>query len=187
MDNHIQKENTNMIGKLSSRWYTVMCVMVLFALSAMPALAQPIVRAAPVPMAEIEFRGTLDAMEGISPILMLKVSGHLVITQKETSFQGQLMVGAVVQVSGFQRSDGSVLAARITVETKLERVIRFRARIVSLPDDPNWLGKWQVGNYSIIVKETTTIDTSGGKPQVGMLARSPLFANPMPHCSPFTS
>ena len=167
-----------MIGKLSSRWYVVMCVMVLFALSAMPALAQPIVRAAPVPIAEIEFRGTLDAMEGISPILTLKVSGHVVITQKETLLQGQLIIGAVVQVSGVQRSDGSVLAAKITVETKIERLVRFRARIVSLPDDPNWLGKWQVGNYSIIVKETTTIDTNGGKPQVGMLAQVTAIRQP---------
>ena len=167
-----------MIGRLSSRWYVVICVMVLFALSAMPALAQPIGRAAPMPMAEVEFKGTLDAMEGISPILMLKVSGRLVIAQKETLFQGQLMVGAVVQVSGFQRSDGSVLATKITVETKLARVVRFHARIVSLPDDSNWLGKWQVGNYSVMVKETTTIDTNGSKPQVGMLAQVTAIRQP---------
>jgi len=101
-----------------------------------------------------------------------------VITQKETLLQGQLIIGAAVQVSGIQRSDGSVLAAKITVETKIERLVRFRARIVSLPDDPNWFGKWQVGNYSIIVKETTTIDTNGGKPQVGMLAQVTAIRQP---------
>lgn len=161
--------------KFFSRWWMVVCVAALFALNTAPALAQPIAQAAapkvPVPITEVEFKGMLSAMEGVSPNLMLKVSGYLVATDKWTLIQGQLMIGASVQVSGFLRPDGLVSASKIVVEDNTKRIVRFRAPIVSLPDDANWHGEWQVGKYTIVVKDTTTIDTRAGKPQIGALAQ----------------
>ena len=127
---------------------------------------------APTSGGEVEFTGTIDGMSGISPTLMLTVSTHLVKTDAQTNIIGNLAVGVMVQVKGTPQSDGSILASRIKVEDVPgnEGEVEFRGPIHSLPGNPDLLGNWVVGDFTVTVDVSTTIIPTRTAAVVGAIA-----------------
>ena len=121
---------------------------------------------------EVEFKGTVESLTGISPTLTLLVSGRVVTTTAQTVFLDPIAVGDFVEVDGFLQADQSVRAKKIKLEDNplVELEVEFRGSIVALPADPDWLGQWVVGAYTVTVDATTAIDTRRGQPAIGALA-----------------
>jgi hypothetical protein len=100
------------------------------------------------------------------------VSGHVVKTDAQTSIIGTLAVGKLVQVKGSAQSDGSILASRLKVEDApgAEGEVEFRGVIASLPGTPDFTGNWVVGDFTVTVNISTTIDQTRGVVAVGAIA-----------------
>jgi len=121
---------------------------------------------------EVEFIGKIDGMSGILPTLVLTVSTHLVRTDAQTDISGTLAVGVMVEVKGSVQSDGSILASRIRVENgpENEGEVEFRGPIQSLPGNPDLLGNWVVGDFTVTVDVSTTIIPTRTAAVVGAIA-----------------
>lgn len=121
---------------------------------------------------EVEFKGTIDSLTGISPTLVLSVTGRVVTTTAETKFRGVIEVGAYVEVEGYLQPDGGVLAKKVAVEHQddHDHKVEFRGPIMALPADVNWLGEWVVGEYTVTVDVSTTLDTHHGQIALGAIA-----------------
>jgi hypothetical protein len=74
------------------------------------------------PEAEVEFTGTVSSSSGTCPSLALMVGTTSVMTGSATDFRkvgcGDVKAGLLVEVKGSRLSDGSVLASRLTLESK---------------------------------------------------------------------
>lgn len=121
---------------------------------------------------EVEFKGTIDSLTGISPTLVLSVTGRVVTTTAQTRFRGVIEVGAYVEVEGYLQPDGGVLAKKVSVEHQddHDHEVEFRGPILALPADVNWLGEWVVGEYTVTVDVSTTLDTHHGQIALGAIA-----------------
>lgn len=121
---------------------------------------------------EVEFIGKIDGMSGILPTLVLTVSTHLVKTDAQTDISGTLAVGVMVEVKGTAQSDGSILASRIRVENgpENEGEVEFRGPIQALPGNPDLLGNWVVGDFTVTVDVSTTIIPTRTAAVVGAIA-----------------
>lgn len=71
---------------------------------------------------------------------------------------GPAVVGAIVEVKGFQAEDGQRLATRLKVEKSAEQPVKvkFRGPLERLPSS-GLLGKWQVAGRIVLVTATTEI------------------------------
>jgi hypothetical protein len=100
------------------------------------------------------------------------VSGRVVTTTAQTVFLNTITVGDFVEVDGFLQPDQAVWAKKIKLEDNpiVELEVEFRGRIAALPNDPNWLGTWVVGSYTVTVDANTNIDTRRGQPAIGAIA-----------------
>ena len=141
------------------------------------SVEQAKVSAAPPPTApnsdgEVEFSGNIASITGTLPNLTLMISGHTVKTDNQTEIAGTLAVGKLVQVKGTVQLDGSILATSIQVEDQPgdEGEVEFRGPIVSLPGTSDFTGDWVVGDFTVTVNVSTTIDQSGGAVVVGAIA-----------------
>lgn len=121
---------------------------------------------------EVEFKGTVQSISGISPTLTLIVSGRVVTTTAQTIFLNPINVSDFIEVDGFLQADQSVWAKKLKLEDNplVELEVEFRAPISALPADPNWLGQWVVGPYTITVDANTQLDTRRGLPALGAIA-----------------
>ena len=121
---------------------------------------------------EVEFKGTVESMTGVSPTLTLMVSGRVVTTTAQTAFLNAIAVGDFVEVDGFLQADQSVWAKKIKLEDNplVELEVEFRGSIAVLPADANWLGEWVVAGYTVTVDANTNLDTRRGLPAVGAIA-----------------
>jgi hypothetical protein len=121
---------------------------------------------------EVEFKGTVESMTGVSPVLTLVVSGRVVTTTAQTVFLNPIAVGNFVEVDGFLQADQSVWAKKIKLEDNplIELEVEFRGSIAVLPAGPNWLGEWVVAGYTVTVDANTDLDTRRGQPAVGAIA-----------------
>lgn len=121
---------------------------------------------------EVEFKGTVESMTGVSPTLTLMVSGRVVTTTAQTAFLNAIAVGDFVEVDGFLQADQSVWAKKIKLEDNplVELEVEFRGSIAVLPADANWLGEWVVAGYTVTVDANTNVDTRRGLPAVGAIA-----------------
>jgi len=127
------------------------------------------------PPRPVEFRGTIKSIEGDDRPTKIVVSiwsttdaedGLVdVLINSLTRIEGDLWVGAHVEVRGFLQSDGSVLATRIEVEDDDgdEDEVEFKGRIQRIESD-----MWVVGGFTVLITNTTVI--TGATPQVGLLA-----------------
>ena len=111
-------------------------------------------------------------MMGTPPNLTLMISGSTVHTDNQTIISGTLAVGKLVQVKGKAQLDGSILATNIKVEDVPgdEGEVEFRGPIVSLPGTVNFTGNWVVGDFTVTVNISTTIDQSNGAVALGAIA-----------------
>jgi len=121
---------------------------------------------------EVEFKGTVESVTGVSPTLTIVVSGRIVTTTAQTAFLNPIALGNFVEVDGFLQADQSVWAKKIKLEDNplVELEVEFRGSIAVLPADANWLGEWVVAGYTVTVDAKTNIDTRRGQPAIGAIA-----------------
>lgn len=140
------------------------------------ALAAPIEQAkvidAPSKGGEIEFVGKIDTLIGSQPNYTLTIGTNIVKTNSQTQIIGTLAVGKLVQVKGTAQTDGSILASRVRVEDApgAEGEVEFRGPIASLPGTLDFVGNWVVGDFTVTVNLSTTIDTTRGAVVMGAIA-----------------
>src|SRR5258708_25545598 len=84
---------------------------------------------------------------------------------------GAVAVGALVEVEGTLRSDGSVDATRIEVEQRAAQCFEFSAIIQALPNTAGFIGDWTVGGRTVHVTSATNINTEDGAVAVGKLVQ----------------
>src|SRR6266404_6156297 len=92
---------------------------------------------------------------------------HVMSTTAIDQEDGKLEVGALVEVKGTLRSDGSVDATRIEVEQGAVRCFEFPGVIQSLPNTAGFIGDWTVGGSIVHVTSTTLLNTEEGAVAVG--------------------
>jgi uncharacterized protein (TIGR03437 family) len=127
------------------------------------------------PQITVYFRGTIETLPSAANFIgTWKVSGRNVIVNAQTAInqdKGKVAVGAFVEISGVLQADGSVLAQKIAVREAPNPpgFVKFTAKIVTLPNDPKFIGDWKVGDRVVHVVAATTIDTKNGQVAVGAL------------------
>lgn len=111
----------------------------------------------------VEFRGTVESVEG-NPPTEIVVDGRTVLIDERTRIEGTLDEGVVVEVKGFLQSDGSVQALRIEVEDgdNGHPEVEFKGRIRHIKGD-TW-------NVSGITVDTAGASITGAPPRVGRIA-----------------
>src|SRR5262245_16234923 len=84
---------------------------------------------------------------------------------------GAVAVGALVEVEGTLRSDGSVDANEIEVEQAASPCLEFTGTIQNLPNTAGFIGDWTVSGQVVHVTSATVIDTEEGIIAVGKLVK----------------
>jgi hypothetical protein len=114
----------------------------------------------------------VQSISGTSPALTLLVGDRVVTTTAQTVFLDPINVGNFIEVNGLLQTDQSVWARKLKLDDNplVELEVEFRGAIASLPAGPNWLGQWVVGPYTILVDDSTNLDTRRGQPAVGAIA-----------------
>ncbi len=92
---------------------------------------------------------------------------HVISTTAIDQEDGKVEVGALVEVKGTLRSDGSVDATRVEVEQGAAQCFEFDGVIQSLPNTAGFIGDWTIGGSIIHVTSATLIDTDDGAVAVG--------------------
>jgi hypothetical protein len=117
---------------------------------------------------EVEFTGVIQSLPNTPGFIGdWMVSGkivHVTSATKIVSEAGPVILGAMVVVSGTQRSDGSIDANHIVV---LPNIVEFQGMIESLPATTGFIGDWRVGGKIVHVSSSTRIE---GTPLVGLRA-----------------
>ena len=88
------------------------------------------------------------------------VSGRTVRVSSATEIEqedGQVMVGATVEVEGFVQTDNSVMAKEIEVESGPGKEFEFRGVVEVLPDTMGRIGDWTVSGTVVHVSAATMI------------------------------
>lgn len=123
----------------------------------------------------VTFRGVIESLPDTTNFIGdWKVSGRVVKVTDKTVInaeRGRVVVGAQVIVSGALNIDGSVNAQKIEVREAPNPpgFIRFVGRITALPNTPNLVGDWKVGERVVHVSSNTRIDQEKAKAAVGAL------------------
>ena len=92
---------------------------------------------------------------------------HVTTATRIDQEDGPVAVGALVEVEGTLRSDGSVDATKIEVEQRATPCFEFTGMIQTLPSTAGFIGDWTVGGRIVHVTSTTRIDTDDGAIAVG--------------------
>jgi hypothetical protein len=92
---------------------------------------------------------------------------HVTSATEIDTEDGQVAVGAMVEVKGTQRTDGSVDAQEIDVEKGQQAQVDFKGTITNLPSTTGFIGDWTVGGKTVHVTSTTRIDQEEGPVVVG--------------------
>lgn len=120
--------------------------------------------------AEIKFTGIIESLPSTPGFVGdWRVSGRTVHVTSATRIEaedGPVVVGAMVEVEGTQRPDGSIDATEIEVKAN---VAEFNGVIESLPSTPGFIGDWRVGGRTVHVTAATKIDREHGAVVVGAL------------------
>ena len=132
------------------------------------------VREAPNPPGFVRFTGKIVTLPN-TPTLVgdWKVNDRIVHVAANTKIEqdrARAAVGALVEVEGTLRNDGSVDATKIEVKhssNDTANYIRFFGAITALPSNDKFIGDWTVGNQIVHVVERTRIRKEHGAPSVG--------------------
>jgi uncharacterized protein (TIGR03437 family) len=132
------------------------------------------VRNNPNPPGFVKFIGRIAALPSDPKFIGdWKVGDRTVRVNANTEIEtddGQVAVGALVEVEGVLRSDGSVDASEIEVKhnnNDTGNYIRLFGTISALPGDPKFVGDWTVAGRTIHVTSRTRIRTEHGAVKVG--------------------
>jgi hypothetical protein len=117
-----------------------------------------VVRGAEQPPEPKEFSGAIDSFTKERWV----VGGKEVFILADTVIEGTPEVGAIAHVKGEQRSDGRLVAKRITVERRAEQVVQFEGLIQALNDN-----RWVVAGQEVFIASDTQVE---GTPVVGAIA-----------------
>lgn len=110
------------------------------------------------PVEIVEFKGTIESIEEDA----WTVAGTRVLVDANTVIEGTPQIGASAQVKAVRRGDGSLLATRIVVESRQERIVEFEGPILSIEPE-----QWIVAGFAVQIDENTVIE---GSPRIGNLA-----------------
>jgi uncharacterized protein (TIGR03437 family) len=132
------------------------------------------VRETPNPPGYVKFIGKITALPNTTDFIGdWKVGDrtvHVVAATRIDKEKGQVAVGALVEVKGTLRTDGSVDASEIEVKhnsNDTANYIRFFGTISALPSDPKLIGAWTVGGRPVYVTARTRIRQEHGAPRIG--------------------
>lgn len=118
------------------------------------------------PGARVEFRGTIERLPTTGLLGDWTVSGRTVHVSSLTRIEqhdGLVVVGAMVEVEGQQRPDGSVDATKIEVEEApgAEKEVEFKGFVEQLPP-AGIIGDWTVSGKTVHVTAATRISQERG-------------------------
>ena len=102
---------------------------------------------------------------------------HVTNTTVIEQERGQVIVGALVEVKGQQKADGSIDATKIEVKGTITggagaTFIEIVGTITSLPATTNLVGEWKVDGRTVRVTTSTFINREHGTPAVGVLVEA---------------
>ncbi|HEU4386251.1 MAG TPA: DUF5666 domain-containing protein [Blastocatellia bacterium] len=123
------------------------------------------------PGARVEFKGTIERLPATGLLGDWVVSGRTVHVSSLTRIEqhdGLVAVGAMVEVEGQQRPDGSVDATKIEVEEAPgeEQEVEFKGFVEQLPAS-GIIGDWIVSGKTVHVTASTRIQQERGVITVG--------------------
>ncbi len=121
---------------------------------------------------DFEFRGVIEALPNTPGFIGdWTVSGRTVRVNAATEIEqedGQVMIGATVEVEGFVQTDNSVAAKEIEVESGPGKEFEFTGIIEQLPDTMGRIGDWKVSGMVVHVSAATMIKQEGAPVAVGV-------------------
>jgi uncharacterized protein (TIGR03437 family) len=124
---------------------------------------------------DFEFTGVIESLPSASGFIGdWQVSGRKVRVTTSTKIEqknGQVVVGATVEVEGFLQNDGSVNAKEIEVKSGSGgsgSSFKFKGNIEELPNTAGRLGDWKVAGRIVHVSATTYIKQEDGPVAVGV-------------------
>ncbi len=122
--------------------------------------------------ADFEFRGVIEALPSTTGFIGdWMVSGRTVTVTADTEIEqddGQVVVGATVEVEGLVQTDGSVMAQEIEVESGPGMEFKFTGTVEVLPDTMGRIGDWTVSGVVVHVTTTTRIEQDDAPVAVGV-------------------
>lgn len=132
------------------------------------------VRETPNPPGFVKFVGKITTLPNTADFIgdwkVGERTVRVVAATKIDKDKGQVAVGALVEVTGTLRTDGSVDASEVEVKhnsNDTANYIRFFGTISVLPSDPKLIGTWTVGGRAVFVTARTRIRQEHGAPRVG--------------------
>ena len=149
-------------------------VRIAFLLAAVFGLLSASALAAPKD--EFEIKGAIGSLPSTAGFLGdWTVSGRTVHVTSSTLIDqehGSVAIGALVEVKGSLRSDGSVDARKIEVESTIEGPGddpegEVKGPITALPDTAGFVGDWTVAGRTVHVSSSTLIDQEHGAVELG--------------------
>ena len=117
----------------------------------------------------IKFTGIIESLPAVGFIGDWRVGGRVVHVTSATRIdadEGPVAIGALVEVEGTQRADGSIDASKIEVE---ENEAELKGTVESLPSTSGFIGDWRVAGRTVHVTAATRIDQQQGPVVVGAL------------------
>lgn len=120
----------------------------------------------------VDFTGTIESLPGAAPFVGdWRVGGRTIHVSSSTTINaehGPVAVGALVEIEGSQRPDGSTDATKIEVKSNPaggDGRDELKGAIDSLPT--GLIGDWKVAGRTVHVTAATRINTEHGMPAVG--------------------
>lgn len=123
-----------------------------------------------------ELNGTIESLPNPPGLIGdWRVSGrtvHVTLATVIDREHGAPVVGALVEVNGTMRADGSLDADKIEVKSNIagaDDPNELNGTIESLPNTAGFVGDWRVSGRTVHVTAATLIDQEHGAPVVGAL------------------
>ncbi len=121
---------------------------------------------------DFEFRGVIESLPNTAGFIGdWMVSGRKVTVTAATEIErdnGQVVVGATVEVEGVLQTDGSVMAQEIEVKSAPGAEFKFTGTVEMLPDTMGRIGDWTVSGVIVHVTAATRIDQDDAPVAVGV-------------------
>jgi hypothetical protein len=117
-------------------------------------------------LARFEFQGSVQAPFEANSWL-LTISGITGLVTDQTTIEGEMQVGAVVDVRGRRLPGGQVWFEQVRVLPEADRAVRLRGPIQAIDAT---LGVWDIGGISVALDDLTYVDQVRGPATPGMWA-----------------
>ena len=119
--------------------------------------------AEPEPEDDMKLTGTIESLPATAGFIGdWKVSGktvHVTASTKIETHDGAIALGAMVEVEGLLKTDGSIDAHKIEVK---DNVSELKGTIELLPGTTGFIGDWKVSGKTVHVSSATKLDQEHG-------------------------